>query len=927
MVDRGPDTRQPRPWRWYGVIALTGAYILLPGPHRSPFSGLPLSSKATLLFAVLLIVAVFGMMFRPQRTPRAIWPAALLALVVGKLLLLPLLLVSGWQGVYRTAVQSSDGSFMRFTTAYFHTHGAAARPYRVDRQIAFEPTNVGLSFVNDVPHRVDDPYPSPKHARREVSQPLIVRWSGYVHASGGDPLTLTLSGAGRMAVDVDGTRHFDRRDPQQATMQVPLSAGAHRVDVTYVKRVGVAPRVHVSADRPVTTTPADPARLRRGALAETATTALGALALLLLAAAFVDAYRPLRRDLIVDLWSRPDKTAAVLLAAFFIVRAVYISVPARGETMSLGVGDDPLIYARDARWIARNGLLLRDDIGRATPYFFYPLYSYGAAAAHVVFGDDYSTIRLFNELCAAASVLLMWALLRNRIRRGALALILALVFAPFLVQNYGIYAKTAFSDNLFGPMVLAMLVVCVTAFERRSMRWLFLAGVFTALGAAARASLMTHIAFVCLAVVFYREFGNMPRRLRGCAIYLAGFAVGVAPFTIRNWVVSNKFVLLVSSIIQMPYFLFWGSNRPVPDLMIDGRAPTFTESLQQYVSIYMSDPLHFTWHQAKKVLSTLGWVEEFGPEGYTAPQYLVLFPILFALALWLRRVPRPMTLTLLAFCGSHMLAMLMASPWTYGYKTILPFLMATMAGGAFLFRNVPVVRRTRELVSAPVASITAIVHGPASAARLQEIRDASGADEVLVVGGDPSDEPLSAGYRRIAATSDGKNAALRRALREAAGDAIVVVPADPAYGAGDTRRLLPFASDYDLVVGSRQWDPRQPSMRLSRQFARVVGFVFRAPVPLTDIRCDLWAIRRDAAAALHDELRDSGDAFTLDLMVVASRAKLRVLQVPVTFRPADDEAAQSLAWFRGSVAAFVHRLREKRREDERLPAAPPLPER
>ncbi|MGH9173534.1 MAG: hypothetical protein ACRD1H_04210, partial [Vicinamibacterales bacterium] len=63
---------------------------------------------------------------------------------------------------------------------------------------------------------------------------------------------------------------------------------------------------------------------------------------------------------------------------------------------------------------------------------------------------------------------------------------------------------------------------------------------------------------------------------------------------------------------------------------------------------------------------------------------LVIWPILFAVALWFGRIPRAPRWALLTFCGSHIAAMVVGAPWTYGYKTILPFHLALLVGSAFL---------------------------------------------------------------------------------------------------------------------------------------------------------------------------------------------------------------------------------------------------
>ncbi|HVG24180.1 MAG TPA: glycosyltransferase family 39 protein, partial [Thermoanaerobaculia bacterium] len=440
-------------------------------------------------------------------------------------------------------------------------------------------------------------------------------------------------------------------------------------------------------------------------------------------------------------------------------------------------------------------------------------------------------VRLFNHLCAAASVLLMWALLRPYLSRGALAGLLLFVIWPFIAVHYSSYARDAFSDNLFAPMVLAMILATSEAFRRGSIYWLFAAGVLTGLGAGARTSLMTHIAFLGLAVLLYRELGPfLWRRFAGGAAVTIGFILGIAPFTIRNWLVTKQLILIVSSIGQMPYFMNIGPNATVPiPLIIDGRLPTLWESLGQMVAIFRIDPTGFVWHEIKKVLFTLGWVDFAGPVGVSGPWYFVVIPPLFIFTLWLRRIPRPVAFALLAFLASHMTAMVMAAPWTYGYKTILPFLLACLAGSAFLLRRAPALAGAKapRLTAQPLVGpprVSVILAGANGRQRVAEVETLGIASEVLV----------------------GDAAAL---IGQAAGDLIAVLPSDPAYTVADLRKLIVFADDAHAVFG------RHPT--------------------------GLWMIRREALPLLRGELTEAGEGLAFEAWLLAIRSGLQVTSIPV----------------------------------------------
>lgn len=882
-MSTSPRERQTSVWMWWTAVALSTTCVLLPGPEHSLFSGVPLSSRATALLCALLIVTVATAMFRPHRQPRFLWSVAIAVLVVAKVLLAPALVPTGWRGVYATAVRLTT-AYTPFHEQYFQNRGVAAQPFRIDRNVDFEGVTFGLSFVNEPPPRAV--LGEPPAAKRDVAQPLTVHWTGNTFAERAHPLTMTVTASGRMTVSLDAHPLLDAQNPTNVVVKAELTAGTHRISVVYTKPPHVVPRARIGTSERITPFPADAGQLQRAARAATASNLLGIMSLLLLAAAWVDAYFPMSRLMLGGLWERPDKVSAVLLASVFILNAASISIPARHATIQVGIGDDPLAFEGYSRWIARNGVMMRDDSGFAEPYYFFPLYSYVLAGAHIVFGDDFSAIYLLNYLCMAADALLMWALLRRSLSGISVVLFLLIIVGPFVAANLRPYAATAFSDNLFIPVVLSMILASIRAFDTHRVKWVVLAGVLTSVGAATRTSLLTYIPCFCAALLLYREFASPVHRVKACAAYIAAFAVGIAPFTIRNWLVAKKFVLIVGSLVALPWFLF-GAGEPAPPMAtsINGRMPNFGESIVIFYRIFSSRPLHFTWHEIKKVLYTLGMFN-FGPPGAETHIYFVIFPILFAGALYLKRIPKPVAYALVAFLASHITAVVMAAPWTYGYKTVLPFTLATMAGGAFLLRQPAGERR---LVWRPVRpipakpSVSVVLTGLGAAARVEEVRAAFPADEILV------------------STSS------RSALSEARGDWIVVLP--PEYRNQDIARLVVFGSDADAVFGSRPRESGGTSRRLSWALAKCVGVLFRSRESLSDIRCGMYMIRSEVAETLSEPRARSEDELPLDMMMLALRSGARVIQVEVRYAGAE-QADDVPSWFWHTLRLIVWRVRE-----------------
>jgi hypothetical protein len=62
----------------------------------------------------------------------------------------------------------------------------------------------------------------------------------------------------------------------------------------------------------------------------------------------------------------------------------------------------------------------------------------------------------------------------------------------------------------------------------------------------------------------------------------------------------------------------------------------------------------------------------------------VVATLMGIIALLRRQVPSPLALVGAAFAISHVGAMLTAAPWTYGYKSILPFQALTLFWAPFV---------------------------------------------------------------------------------------------------------------------------------------------------------------------------------------------------------------------------------------------------
>jgi hypothetical protein len=162
---------------------------------------------------------------------------------------------------------------------------------------------------------------------------------------------------------------------------------------------------------------------------------------------------------------------------------------------------------------------------------------------------------------------------------------------------------------------------------------------------------------------------------------IAGFAIGVLPFTVRNYVVSGRPVMLVESWLQIPYFLY-PPGQPNPIGVLAAKPPSLTQSLGLALQRARSDPAGVALLELRKAGFTFGF-SSFRALGTSMRPEFIFITLLVLLALWRRRVEPPWPPILLAFCLSHVGAMMIAAPWTYPYKSLVPLhvIMLTMTAG------------------------------------------------------------------------------------------------------------------------------------------------------------------------------------------------------------------------------------------------------
>jgi glycosyltransferase involved in cell wall biosynthesis len=165
----------------------------------------------------------------------------------------------------------------------------------------------------------------------------------------------------------------------------------------------------------------------------------------------------------------------------------------------------------------------------------------------------------------------------------------------------------------------------------------------------------------------------------------------------------------------------------------------------------------------------------------------------------------------------------------------------------------------------------------------------------------------AAGARVVGEPRRGFGAACWAGVLAAPGaEVLAFADADGSFDGADLAAVAGpvLAGRADLVVGSRTTGPRAPGAMTAFAAAanRALGLACRLlfGVPLSDLG-PFRAIRRDTLLALG--VRDRGSGWPLEMVGRAGRAGLRVVEVPVAYRPRAGGASKVSGSLAGSVRA------------------------
>jgi len=168
-------------------------------------------------------------------------------------------------------------------------------------------------------------------------------------------------------------------------------------------------------------------------------------------------------------------------------------------------------------------------------------------------------------------------------------------------------------------------------------------------------------------------------------------------------------------------------------------------------------------------------------------------------------------------------------------------------------------------------------------------------DEIVVVDNNSRDrtaeEVRRTSARLVSETRQGYGFALQRGLHEATGDIVILAEPDGTFIGRDVLKLLAYADDFDMVCGTRTtrelvWDQANMGwfLRMGNwTVAKMLQLLYGGP-SLSDCGCTLRLTHRAALERIRGELTVGGSHFLPEMVILALKKGLKVIEVPVNYR-------------------------------------------
>jgi glycosyltransferase involved in cell wall biosynthesis len=168
-------------------------------------------------------------------------------------------------------------------------------------------------------------------------------------------------------------------------------------------------------------------------------------------------------------------------------------------------------------------------------------------------------------------------------------------------------------------------------------------------------------------------------------------------------------------------------------------------------------------------------------------------------------------------------------------------------------------------------------------------------DEVIVCNNNAapgtSEEVAATAAREVTEPRQGYGWSCRRAMAEATGNLIVLAEPDGSFSANDIHKLLSYAGDFDVVLGSRTnremiWTGANMGWFMkwgNWAVAKYLEALFNSTT-MSDVGCTMRLIDRATLERITPAFTVGGSHFGPEMQTLCILSGARVVQIPVNYR-------------------------------------------
>lgn len=145
--------------------------------------------------------------------------------------------------------------------------------------------------------------------------------------------------------------------------------------------------------------------------------------------------------------------------------------------------------------------------------------------------------------------------------------------------------------------------------------------------------------------------------------------------------------------------------------------------------------------------------------------------------------------------------------------------------------------------------------------------------------------------REVKEPRQGYGWSCRRAMAETTGDVVVLAEPDGSFSAHDILKLLAFADDFDVVLGSRTnreliWTGANMGWFMkwgNWAVAKYIEALFNSTT-LSDVGCTMRLINRETLDRIAPAFTVGGSHFSPEMMMLCLLSGARTVQIPVNYQ-------------------------------------------